>query len=288
MAYVKPEEIVENMLQAGAKKANLPVKQLLIRGFLSGAFLGYATTLAILAATQTGWGIAGALVFPVGFVMIILLGLELATGNFALLPIAVKDRRISIERLTVNWSWVLIGNLLGSVTYAYLYCIVATKMGSIDPATIPALQRTITIAETKTLEYAKLGFDGTITAFVSAMLCNWMVTLGAVMAFTSTTTIGKISAMWLPIMTFFGLSYEHAIVNMFVIPAGMWLGADITVADWWLWNGIPVIAGNLVGGMLFTGFMLYWSHHQPTHPLKMTNPQHFSDESRRQLQENED
>lgn len=268
MAYVKPEEIVENMLQAGAKKANLPVKQLLIRGFLSGAFLGYATTLAILAATQTGWGIAGALVFPVGFVMIILLGLELATGNFALLPIAVKDRRISIERLAVNWSWVLIGNLLGSVTYAYLYCIVATKMGSIDPATIPTLQRTITIAETKTLEYAKLGFDGTITAFVSAMLCNWMVTLGAVMAFTSSTTIGKISAMWLPIMTFFGLGYEHAIVNMFVIPAGMWLGADITVADWWLWNGIPVIAGNLVGGMLFTGFMLYWSHHQPTHPLK--------------------
>ena len=268
MAYVKPEDIVENMLQAGAKKASLPVKQLLIRGFLSGAFLGYATTLAILAATQTGWGIAGAVVFPIGFVMIILLGLELATGNFALIPIAVKDRRTSIKRLIVNWSWVLLGNLLGSVTYAYLYCIVATKMGAIDPATIPALQRTITIAETKTLEYAKLGLDGTITAFVSAMLCNWMVTLGAVMAFTSTTTSGKIIAMWLPIMTFFGLGYEHAIVNMFVIPAGMWLGANITVADWWLWNGIPVIAGNLVGGMMFTGFMLYWSHHQQTHPLK--------------------
>lgn len=269
MAYVKPEDIVENMLLAGAKKANLPVKQLLIRGFLSGAFLGYATTLAILAATQTGWGIAGALVFPVGFVMIILLGLELATGNFALIPIAVKDRRTSINRLAINWIWVLIGNLLGSVTYAYLYCIVATKMGAIDPVTIPALQRTITIAETKTLEYAKLGFDGTITAFVSAMLCNWMVTLGAVMAFTSTTTIGKIIAMWLPIMTFFGLGYEHAIVNMFVIPAGMWLGAPITFADWWLWNGIPVIAGNLVGGMIFTGFMLYWSHHQQqTDPLK--------------------
>lgn len=268
MAYVKPEDIVESMLQAGAKKANLPIKQLLIRGFLSGAFLGYATTLAILAATQTGWGITGALVFPVGFVMIILLGLELATGNFALIPIAVKDRRTSIHRLAVNWSWVLIGNLLGSVTYAYLYCIVATKMGAIDPATIPALQRTITIAETKTLEYAKLGLDGTITAFVSAMLCNWMVTLGAVMAFTSTTTIGKIMAMWLPIMTFYGLGYEHAIVNMFVIPASMWLGAPISFADWWLWNGIPVIAGNLTGGMIFTGFMLYWSHHQQTNPLK--------------------
>lgn len=262
MAYVKPEEIVENMLQAGAKKASLSVKQLLIRGFLAGAFLGYATTLAILAATQTGWGIVGALVFPVGFVMIVLLGLELATGNFALIPIAVKAQRTSLSRLLVNWTWVLTGNLIGSVTYAYLYCIVMTKMGAIDPETIPALQRTIAIAETKTLEYAKLGFDGTITAFISAILCNWMVTLGAVMAFTSSTTGGKIAAMWLPIMTFFGLGYEHAIVNMFVIPAGMWLGADITIADWWLWNGLPVIAGNLFGGMMFTGFMLYWSYGQ--------------------------
>jgi formate/nitrite transporter len=260
MAYVKPEEIVENMLQAGAKKAGLPIKQLLIRSFLSGAFLGYATTLAVLAATQTGWGIVGALVFPVGFVVIVLLGLELATGNFALIPIAVKDNRISFGRLLVNWGWVLLGNLIGSVTYAYLYCIVATKMGTIDPVVIPALQRIITIAEAKTLEYAKLGLDGTITAFVSAILCNWMVTLGAVMAFSSTTTSGKIAAMWLPIMTFFGLGYEHAIVNMFLIPAGMWLGADITFADWWLWNGLPVIAGNLFGGMVFTGFMLYWSY----------------------------
>ncbi len=266
VAYVKPEEIVENMLQAGVKKASLPIKQLLIRGFLSGAFLGYATTLAILAAAQTGWGIAGALVFPVGFVMIVLLGLELATGNFALIPIAVKDKRTPFNRLLVNWTWVLIGNLIGSVTYAYLYCVVVTKMGTIDPTTIPALQRTITIAEIKTLEYAKLGWDGTITAFTSAMLCNWMVTLGAVMAFTSTTTGGKIAAMWLPIMTFFGLGYEHAIVNMFVIPAGMWLGANITFADWWLWNGLPVIAGNLFGGMMFTGFMLYWAYGKANHP----------------------
>lgn len=262
MAYVKPEEVLENMLQAGAKKAELPIRQLLIRGFLSGSFLGYATTLAILATTQTGCGIVGAFVFPVGFVMIILLGMELATGNFALISIAFKDERITFSHLLKNWTWVLTGNLIGSVTYAYLYCVVATKMGTIDPFTLPALQKTIAIAETKTLEYAKLGLDGLITAFTSALLCNWMVTLGAVMAFTSTTTIGKIGAMWLPIMTFFGLGYEHAIVNMFIIPAGMWLGADITLTDWWLWNRFPVIAGNLFGGMIFTGFLLYWSYNK--------------------------
>ncbi|MCB1947682.1 MAG: formate/nitrite transporter family protein [Burkholderiales bacterium] len=259
MAYVKPEEIVENMLQAGAKKAGLSVKNLLLRGFLAGAFLGYATTLAILAATQTGFGIVGALVFPVGFVMIVLLGLELATGNFALIPIAVKDKRARIGALLYNWTWVLIGNLIGSISYAFLYMIVTTKMGHIDPSTIAAAQRLIDIAETKTLGYAQYDFDGTISAFTSALLCNWMVTLGAVMAFTSTTTSGKVIAMWLPIMTFFALGYEHAIVNMFLIPAGIMLGANITIAEWWLWNGLPVIAGNIVGGMLFTGFMLYWA-----------------------------
>lgn len=257
MAYVKPEDVVENMLQAGAKKAGLSVKDMLIRGALSGVFLGYATTLAVTGATQTGLGIVGALIFPVGFVMIILLGLELATGNFALIPIAVKDGRVSFGQLVYNWTWVLIGNLIGSILYAALYYVVITKMGHIDPTTIVAAKKIMAIAEHKTIDYAHLGFDGTISAFTSAILCNWMVTLGAVMALTSTTTIGKIAAMWLPIMTFFALGYEHAIVNMFVIPAGIMLGANVTVTDWWLWNEIPVLLGNIVGGMIFTGFALY-------------------------------
>ena len=257
MAYVKPEDVVESMLQAGAKKAGLPVKDMLIRGMLSGAFLGYATTMAATAATQTGFDIVGAVLFPVGFVIIILLGLELATSNFALLPIAVKDGRISVARLAYNWTWVLIGNLLGCLFYAALYYLVTTKMGHIDPATIAAAQKIVAIAEHKTIEYAPYGFDGTISAFISGILCNWMVTLGTVMALTATTTIGKIAAMWLPIMAFFSLGYEHAIVNMFVIPAGMMLGADITISDWWLLNEIPVLLGNILGGMIFTGFALY-------------------------------
>ncbi|MDQ6951832.1 MAG: formate/nitrite transporter family protein [Mariprofundales bacterium] len=257
MAYVKPETVVENMLQAGASKADLGVKDLLIRGGLSGAFLGYATTFAITAITQTGFGIVGAIIFPVGFVMIILLGLELATGNFALLPIAVMDGRTTMRKLAFNWTWVLIGNLIGSVLYAFLYYIVITKMGHIDPTTIAVTKKIIAIAEHKTLAYGDLGFAGTISAFTSAILCNWMVTLGAVMALTSTTTIGKIGAMWLPIMTFFALGYEHSIVNMFVIPAGMMLGANITIGEWWEYNEIPVILGNIVGGMLFTGMALY-------------------------------
>ncbi len=257
MAYVKPETVVENMLAAGASKAGLSVRDLLIRGALSGAFLGYATTLAITAITQTGLGIVGAVIFPVGFVMIILLGLELATGNFALVPIAVLDGRTSVGRMLFNWGWVLTGNLIGSLLYALLYYMVLTKAGHVDPATIAAAKKIMAVAEHKTIAYGALGGSGTLSAFTSAILCNWMVTLGAVMALTSTTTIGKIGAMWLPIMTFFALGYEHAIVNMFVIPAGILFGAHVTVGDWWFYNEIPVLLGNIVGGMLFTGVALY-------------------------------
>jgi formate/nitrite transporter FocA (FNT family) len=112
----------------------------------------------------------------------------------------------------------------------------------------------------KTLAYAKLGFDGIASAFVKAILCNWMVTLGVVMSFTSQSTIGKIAAMWLPILTFFAQGFEHSVVNMFVIPAGMIVGAPVSFSDWWLWNQIPVTLGNIFGGFVFTGLALYLTH----------------------------
>jgi formate transporter len=66
--------------------------------------------------------------------------------------------------------------------------------------------------------------------------------------------------MWLPIMTFFAQGFEHSVVNMFVIPAGMLLGAHVSVGSWWIWNQIPVTLGNVAGGMIFTGLALYLTH----------------------------
>src|SRR5690625_2439881 len=98
---------------------------------------------------------------------------------------------------------------------------------------------------------------GLITMFVNALLCNWMVTMGAVMNFTSKATIGKIAAMWMPVFIFFAQGFEHAVVNMFVIPAAMMLDANIGLNDWWLWNQIPVTIGNFISGFLFTGLALH-------------------------------
>ncbi len=253
MPYVRPDAVVENMVQAGASKAKLPIKDLLTRGFLSGALLGFATSLAFTATIQTRAGIVGALVFPVGFVMIVLLGLELVTGNFALVPLAVREGRITRGELLSNWGWVFVGNLLGGVFYAFLFTLTLSADSE--------MARQITgVAEAKTLGYAKLGVQGMAVVVSKAILCNWMVTLGVVMAMTSQSTTGKIAAMWLPILTFFAQGFEHSVVNMFVIPAGMILGAHVSFADWWLWNQVPVTLGNVLGGLVFTGLALHMTY----------------------------
>ena len=110
MPYVKPDIAVDTWIQAGAGKANLAIKDWLIRGFLSGAILGFATTLALTATGQTGLPIVGALIFPAGFVMIVLLGLELVTGNFATWPCrfsTVKSAGASCWRIGAGSSWAI-------------------------------------------------------------------------------------------------------------------------------------------------------------------------------------
>ena len=253
MPYVKPDVAVDTMIQAGEAKANLAIKDWLIRGFLSGALLGFATTLAFTATGQTGLPIVGALIFPAGFVMIVLLGLELVTGNFAILALPLLDGKIGWSKLLANWGWVFVGNLLGSLFYALLFSLTMTRDA-------PIAQQIVKAAQAKTVGYQALGWHGMEVLLVKAILCNWMVTLGVVMAFTSQSTIGKIAAMWLPILTFFAQGFEHSVVNMFVIPAGMLLGARVSFANWWLWNQIPVTLGNIAGGFIFTGLALYLTH----------------------------
>ena len=169
----------------------------------------------------------GALIFPVGLVMIVLLGLELITGSFALVPLPWVDGEASGSAVIANWGWVFLGNLIGSVAYGALLAIVLTDMGAIAPAGVAA--RLIAAAEAKTTGYEAFGFAGMVTVFVKAMLCNWMVCLAVVLAMSTTSTIGKIATAWMPILIFFAQGFEHSVVNMFIIPTGMMMGAKVTV-----------------------------------------------------------
>lgn len=255
MDYVKPYEAVNSIAVAGKSKTGLSVKVILIGAILSGAILGFATTLALSAASQTGLDIVGAVVFPAGFVMILLLNLELVTGSFAIIPIAYFRSKTTMRLMIRNLSLAFIGNLLGGLLYAVLFSISVTHFGNISQTLL--IDKIISVAESKTIAYQAIGTGGMITVIVKAVLCNWMVAMGAVMSFMSQSTIGKIAGMWLPVLIFFAQGFEHAVVNMSIIPLGMLIGADISFADWWVWNQLPVTIGNFIGAILFVAIALH-------------------------------
>ena len=258
MDYSNPAHVVAALIESGKRKAALSVSDILIRSALAGAILAIATELAVAASVQTGLPLVGALIFPVGFVMIVLLNLELLTGSFAVLPMAQMDGEVRLSDTLRNWMWAFLGNMAGSLIFAVMAWGTLTMFGSTPAGAVG--ERIAAIADAKTLAFAAHGGAGWAAAFTKAMLCNWMVCMGVVMGAVAQSTVSKIVAAWLPISIFFALGYEHAVVNMFVIPAGMMLGAKTTSESWWFWNQIPVTLGNLCGGMLFTGLPLYWTY----------------------------
>jgi formate/nitrite transporter len=258
MDSLKPAEVVGNLINAGALRAPLSAKDILIRGFVAGALLGIATSLAITAAVQSGVAIVGAVIFPVGFVMIVVLGMELVTGNFAIVPMALFAGRFTFGGMLRNFALAFLGNLLGALAYAFLFAIAISNDWT-TPATAGVAQRVVQLAEARTVAYEALGQAGMVTVFVKAILCNWMVCMGVTMSLASTSQIGRLFGAWLPILIFFGQGFEHAVVNMFVVPAGMLLGAHIDYGQWWLWNQIPVTIGNFVGGFVMVGCAFYFT-----------------------------
>ncbi|SEP41414.1 formate/nitrite transporter family protein [Nitrosovibrio sp. Nv6] len=282
MDYHPPLKLMEEVEAASKKKAGLDVGRMLVKGFMSGALLAYGTALAYKVSGGFGDGaaalVAGA-VFPVGFAMIILLGMELATGNFAVLPVGVLRGKVALDKLFRNWGWVYLGNFFGCVFVGFLLAIALTE--AFIEGHGPLGDKIIAVAISKTLVYEHAGANGWVTAFVKGILCNWMVALGTILGMISTSATGKIAAIWLPVSTFFALGFEHSVVNMFIMPTAILLGADITVGQWIFWNQIPVTLGNIVGGTVFTGMLLHYSYkpappapaeEKPVHNVTQTVP----------------
>ncbi|UNK72446.1 formate/nitrite transporter family protein [Microbacterium sp. H1-D42] len=260
MSYVKPAELVSRMTDAGAYKMQLSPRDTLIRAFMGAALLTMGAAFAVSVSTNTGQPLAAALLFPIGFVILYLFGYDLLTGVFTLGPLAVLDRRpgATVGAMLRNWGLVFIGNFAGAFVVAVLMAIYFTYGFSTEPSPVGAAIGEI--GHSRTVGYADHGAAGMLTLFVRAVLCNWMVSSGVVLAMISDSVIGKIVAMWLPISLFFYMGFEHSIVNMFLFPSGLLLGADFTIWDYLIWNEIPTVVGNLVGGLLFVGLPLYFTH----------------------------
>ncbi|MDN8548007.1 formate/nitrite transporter family protein [Microbacterium sp. NM3R9] len=269
MSYVKPTELVQTVIDAGASKVMLSTRDTLVRSIMGGAVLTIAAAFAITVSVTTGSPLLGAVLFPIGFIMLYLLGYDLLTGVFVLAPLAWFDRRpgVTLGGILRNWGLVFVGNFIGAFTVAVLMAVVVTYGFSTPPNEVgEAIGH---IGEGRTVGYADHGAAGMLTLFIRGVLCNWMVATGVVLAMISKDVIGKVVAMWMPIMLFFFMGFEHSIVNMFLFPSGLLLGGDFTIMDYLIWNEIPTVLGNLVGGLVFVAIPLYLTYGRTASPRRV-------------------
>ncbi len=260
MSYLEPTEFVTKMVDAGESKIYMSTKDTLIRAFMAGATLALAAVFAVTVAVKSGSPILGAVLFPVGFIMLYLMKFDLLTGVFTLVPLAVFDKRpgATIGQVFRNWGLVFTGNFAGALAVAFMISFILTYGYQADGGVIA--EKVGKIGESRTLGYKEFGIGGWFTIFIRGMLCNWMVSMGVVGAMISTSATGKMAAMWMPIMLFFFMGFEHSIVNMFLFPFSMIMGGGFTIADYLIWNELPTVLGNLIGGLVFVGLPLYYTH----------------------------
>lgn len=268
MAYLVPSEFVTKMVDAGESKIFMSTRDTLIRSYMAGAILAIAAAFAVTINVQTGQPLAGAILFPVGFCLLYLLGFDLLTGVMTLCPLALIDKRpgVTMGGVLRNWGLVFVGNFAGALTVAVMMAITFTYGFTEAPNIVG--QKIGAIGEGRTVGYAAHGAAGMLTLFIRGVLCNWMVSTGVVGAMVSTHVSGKVLAMWMPVMLFFYMGFEHSIVNMYLFPSGLMMGGNFSIYDYMVWNEIPTVLGNLVGGISFVGLTLY-STHVRTAPKRM-------------------
>ncbi|MDK2974196.1 MAG: formate transporter [Methanofollis sp.] len=278
MVFHPPVAIIAKAGDAGKYKTSLPAWNMILRGFMAGAYIGMGAALATVCSTGVaatlGAGMAKLIlgaVFPVGLIIIVLTGAELFTGDAMLAPMAAFIHKVSWASVINLWIWVYIGNLIGSVVYAYIMAMgPLTSWSAAGVGTATSFGVTAVSIAVGKISY--FGGAAMWSLFLKAIACNWLVNLAILLGICADDLIGKFFGIWFPIMAFVSSGFEHCVANMYFIPAGILtapyltaeqaagIGANLMNLNWvtmWTNNIILATIGNIVGGLFFVG-VLYW------------------------------
>lgn len=270
-SFYTPSEVIKSNIKSAVAKANLPLAKMILLGLMAGAFIafgGAASSVAAHGVADVGLArsIAGA-IFPVGLMLVVFTGSELFTGN-SLMIMAVIDKKITLLKMIRNLVVVYFANFIG----ALIIDVLVFLSGQFDFSGGGLGAYTIKVA------LAKTGI-APVTAVISGILCNILVCLAIVLAGTAKDSIGRIFGIFFPIAAFVVCGFEHCVANMFYIPAGMLAATNTAyVQKAHELYGITaqqcsslthfagtesllfVTIGNIIGGVLFVGVVLYMAH----------------------------
>lgn len=254
MNYYIPREIAIEFGKSGIRKANTPLAKFILLAFLGGTFISFGGLLSVMVAggmpevmaNNPGMVkfVAGAL-FPVGLIMVTVAGADLFTSDCTAMVLPACQKQVTITTLLKIWILSYVFNFVGAQFIAYF---MATETGLVTAEPYKTYLHNLAYAKTD-LSFYKV--------FLKGIGANWLVCLGMWMGYAAKDITGKVLGIWIPVMLFVTLGYEHSIANMFFIPASIYSGADISWGTFIVSNLIPATLGNIVGGAGLVG-LAYW------------------------------
>ncbi len=277
-----PAEIAKRYSDAGAGKTKLALPKMFVLAMFAGMFIAFGAfgsqVVSVGAEIPAVGKLLGALVFPVGLLMVIMAGAELFTGN-SLIIISVLDGKATVKGMLRNWVVVYLGNFVGSIfvaailTYGHAYSLFDGKLAESVVAT----------AQTKVM----LSLPD---AFLRAILCNILVCIAVWISFSAEDVAGKILGLYLPIMLFVVSGYEHCVANMYFIPAGIFASGEYGIAadalNWtacFVNNLLPVTIGNVLGGVCVVGLGYFFAYLHRAPKAKAAEPTQVVDTGKKEL-----
>lgn len=253
MSLNSPKEVIENAVSIGINKVRLSngnYSKFAILAILAGVYIAFGGILSLVigygfpeitSSNPSLQKLLSGCMFPIGLILVVILGAELFTGNNALLIPAYMKKQYGMWNVAKNWTLVYFGNLIGALAFTY-FMVYQCGLTSIDPYHSAIIK----IAE------AKVSMPWGMV-FLKGIGANWCVCLAVWLALSSRSFVGKMLGCWLPVMAFVALGYEHSIANMFFIPLGIMEGANVEIMQSITTNFIPATLGNIVGGAIFVG-----------------------------------
>ena len=255
--FLTPIETTKAIAANGQRVLTQPLARTWMLSLLAGCYIAFGSELATVvtsdATAHFGIGMSrllGGSVFSLGLILVVICGAELFTGNSLLAKTALHGQ-LPWRKIAENWTIVIIGNLVGSFFLAWL--MFESELWQIGRVA----EHAVNIATAK----CELSFSA---ALARGILCNWLVCLAVFMATAARDITGKMLACYVPIMAFVASGFEHSVANMYFIPTGLMLKAELGLAapgltwsNFFISNLIPVTLGNVIGGAVFVGFA-YW------------------------------
>ncbi|EFF64169.1 formate/nitrite transporter family protein [Turicibacter sanguinis] len=235
-----PKEIAEATVGVGKYKTSKKNSIVFVSAMLAGLFIGlgytgYLIVSGIMADAAVG-KVVGALLFPVGLLLVLIAGADLFTGN-TLVTMAWYKKEIKLGDVAKNLSIVWLGNLVGALFLVVLVYYSNTFTGSIAEGVMHLAEKKVHL--------------NMVELLTRSTLCNILVAITVYMSYAAKDVTGKVIISYIPIWLFVITGFEHCVANMFVLPMGYLLGADLTIGQI-MANIIPVTIGNIIGGMLVT------------------------------------